>query len=917
MNEFCSVGRAASRTRWIYCLVLLLGLAPGRGGAAGAGTRVLPGHVPAVVANLAAAGRLPATNRLRLSLGVPMPNRSAADDFLGQLYDPAHPQYRHYLTPDEFAARFSPSPADYATVAAFAAAHQLTVVGTHPSRFELEVVGAVADIETAFQVTLSKYHHPTEARDFFAPDREPTVDVRLPLVEVGGLSDFARPQPRLRQLDGGSPVPRAATGSGYQGGFIGNDFRAAYAPNTTLTGAGQIVGLLEFDSYYASDVTAYENAAHIAPVTLQEILLDSGTTTPTTGAKSGDSEVTLDIDMAIAMAPGLSKVVIFNAGPTGSQNHILAAMVTNTAIKQFSCSWGWPGGPSQTTDNYFIQMAMQGQSFFTASGDSDAYSPGSTSANGVDNTSLGGAPASSPYVTSVGGTTLTTSGPGGAWVSETVWNWGLQSAGYAGSGGGISSHYGLPTWQAGLSMTANGGSTAWRNLPDVALTADNVAIYYNGNATPTVLGGTSCAAPLWAGLTALMNQKLVLAGQPSVGFLNPAVYSLGRGAGYAAAFHDITTGNNFNGVSPNLFSAVAGYDLCTGWGTPTGEALIDALTGPPDPLGVSPATGFSATGQVGGPFANTNTTYTLTNGGSGNLPWAVLNPAAWLSAVPAAGVLAPGAVTNVTVQLSAAANLLAPGVYMTNVVFTNANTGAGVFLLFSLQTGQSLVVNGGFETGDFTGWTVVGTANNSATTYNDVVSSSQFATVVHSGTYGAFLGDDIVARFSQTLTTTPGHWYLVSFWLANPQAATTGNPDIFRMYWITNASAPSLIYNRTNGAILAWTQLKYVLAATGNSTTLQFQSQNNTYGFGLDDVSVLPLPSLQFSAVTTSGSSVTLSWNSLAGVGYQVQYSASAAPTAWTALGGKVTASGVVTSVTDNGALAGGAQRFYRLVLGP
>ena len=130
-------------------------------------------------------------------------------------------------------------------------------------------------------------------------------------------------------------------------------------------------------------------------------------------------------------------------------------------------------------------------------------------------------------------------------------------------------------------MSANQGSTTMRNIPDVALTADNVYVRLWQWQHSVTVGGTSCAAPLWAGFTALINQQACGAGQAPVGFLNPALYSIGKGAGYAAAFHDITTGNNFSGSSPTKFAAVAGYDLCTGWGTPNGTNLINALVGPP------------------------------------------------------------------------------------------------------------------------------------------------------------------------------------------------------------------------------------------------------------------------------------------------------------------------------------------------
>jgi hypothetical protein len=135
-------------------------------------------------------------------------------------------------------------------------------------------------------------------------------------------------------------------------------------------------------------------------------------------------------------------------------------------------------------------------------------------------------------------------------------------------------------------MVANHGSATMRNVPDVALTAENIYVVY-GNGSTGSSGGISSAAPLWAGFTALINQQAAATGLPSVGFLNPALYTIGNGVNYNAAFNDITRGDNYWPGSPTNYPAVPGYDLCTGWGTPNGASLINILTvgpvGPPSP----------------------------------------------------------------------------------------------------------------------------------------------------------------------------------------------------------------------------------------------------------------------------------------------------------------------------------------------
>ena len=274
---------------------------------------------------------------------------------------------------------------------------------------------------------------------------------------------------------------------------------------------------------------------------------------------------------------------------------------------------------------------------------------------------------------------MTTSGPGGSWVSEKVWNWG----GGIGSGGGISTQYPIPAWQTNVSMTANQGSTTKRNTPDVALTADNV--YVRADGRDYNVGGTSCAAPLWAGFAALVNQQAAITGEPSVGFVNPAIYAIGAAANYAFVFHDTITGNNTKSSSPAKFYAVSGYDLCTGWGTPAGQALINALANP-EALFIMPPSGFTSAGGSGGPFTITSQTLSLTNAGTNALTWTLANTSSWLTVSPDGGTLTPGGSADmVTVSLNSAASNLVAGIYNATVWFTNLNDSAGQSRQFTLS----------------------------------------------------------------------------------------------------------------------------------------------------------------------------------------------------------------------------------------
>ena len=487
------------------CTLLLSGfalmsgilLSPAVGGAGS--ERLGSSHIPAAVAQLAPAGNLPGAQRLNLAISLPLRNSEELDHFLQQLYDPASPDYRRYLTPEEFTQRFGPTKQDYQALMDFAKSNGLRVTTTHPNRLVLDVEGAVADIQKAFHLTLRVYRHPREAREFYAPDVEPSVDFGIPILRVSGLDNYALAHPNLQLRPVGAPATATPnSGSGPGGTYLGRDFRTAYLPGSLLIGTGQSVGLVEFDGFYANDITNYESQSRLPNVPLTVVPIAGGVGTPGSG---NTVEVSLDIEMVISMAPNVSRIYVYEAPNSGTHwVDLLSRMANDNLSRQLSCSWGG-GSPDPASEQIFKQMGAQGQSFFGASGDSDAFS-GSIPF-----------PTDSPNITQVGGTTLTT-GTRSSYQSEAVWNWGLQPNGsYAGTGGGISTDNALPSYQQGVSMSANKGSTTMRNVPDVAFVADNVYVIYGNGKTETA-GGTSCAAPLWAAFTALINQQAGPPGRP-------------------------------------------------------------------------------------------------------------------------------------------------------------------------------------------------------------------------------------------------------------------------------------------------------------------------------------------------------------------------------------------------------------------
>lgn len=545
-------------TTILYFLALCLFPTP----ATSKSSQTLHHHVRAAVTNGRAprVGTVPRSQRMTLAMILPLRNQTVLNDLLKRLYDPSSPDYHHFLTVSQFSAQFGPTQKDYESVVKFARSKGFTVANTPANRLLVHINGTVAQINKAFHVTMCNYRHPTESRNFYSPDREPSLELSVPVMHIAGLNNFSIPQPKYKRAP--ANFRRNAVGSGPNGAYLGPDMRAAYYGGTALTGSGQSVGLLEFDGYNMSDVTA-SFAGQPNSVPIHNVLIDGATA----GSDGDDAEQVLDIVQAASMAPGLSQIRVYIA-PGNSQIgvgdvDIFNQMATENIAKQLSCSWGWNPDDTAQLDPIFQEFAAQGQTLFVASGDAGAY----TGSNATDSSY----PAEDVNVVSVGGTDLTTNGAGGAWQSETAW---ADS-----SGGPADDGFAIPSWQAGVANSSNQASSTVRNVPDVAMEA-NTDNYACGQGTCSGdYGGTSFAAPRWAGFLALVNQQAVSNGSSTLGFINPTVYSLGKGTNYGTVFHDITSGSNNNGKGQS-YNAVVGYDLVTGWGSPNGQNLINALTAP-------------------------------------------------------------------------------------------------------------------------------------------------------------------------------------------------------------------------------------------------------------------------------------------------------------------------------------------------
>ena len=555
------------RIGWIFCIFLGLILSTSKAHAQDLSTgpvaqALQASHLPAAVVDGRAAPveAVDPQQHLRVSIGLPLRNQATLTQLLQDLYDRNSPSYRKFLSVAEFTERFCATEADYNAVVNWAKERGFTVVSTPRNRRLVGVEGSVDTINRAFNVTMTQYRHPTEARNFYSPDREPTtVGLSVPLLQISGLNNYTLPHPMLQAAKSQvAPTPQAqsSTGSGPSGTYVPQDMRAAYYGNGALTGTGpytwdgQSVALVEYGSYNDSDLQLLYSIAGMSPTVPVNITdLDGGNYSciidPVYNA-CDDVEEVIDIAYVIGMAPGLLQVAVYQGNNDFDIYNQIA--VDNEPI--VSSSWTFDPSSQSIDDSIFQQFAAQGQTFVHASMDNGAYTSSNSDFGDVD-----------VWITEVGGTVLTTTGPLGSWVSETAWG---------GSGGGYLSGTAIPGWQTvgNVINSSNHGSTTLRNSPDLALAAWNFIGVNHGAAWYG--GGTSFAAPIFAGYVALLNQHSQEEGIGRMGWANSLLYAVGTNSGYASGFHDITSGSNG-------FPAVPGYDLVTGWGSPNGPGLLDQL----------------------------------------------------------------------------------------------------------------------------------------------------------------------------------------------------------------------------------------------------------------------------------------------------------------------------------------------------
>ncbi len=738
-------------------------------------------------------GQLPANQNLHFDIVLPVNDRTSLQGFVGDLNDSTSPFYHLFITPQEFTERFGPSQEAWEALVAFAKTNGFQVIGGSRDAMDLRLVGSVANIEKAFHVTMGVYQDPVKNRTFYAIDREPTADLPFQLWHVSGLDNYSKPHPMFvkrsdyAKAHGMNPedvVSHATTGSGPSASFLGSDMRAAYYCDGTcgggaLTGSGQNIGLFEYYGYDIADLNKYySNVGQTRTAAVTGISTD-GTSVSCTSPSCDDTEQTLDMTQALGMAPGITTLYVY-VGSTDTA--IISAMTTTTDAplsSQIGCSWGWTPADPSTLDPYFEKMASQGQNFFAAAGDSSAWSSSNEAW-----------PADDANIVSVGGTDLTTSSAAGPWKSETAW---------ADSGGGISPDgIAIPSWQklSGVINSSNKGSTTLRNGPDVGANA-NFTFYVCADQTTCTAndyGGTSFAAPMWAGYLALANQQAKSNGD-TIGFINPIIYPDALTSSYGTLFHDVTSG------SCGTYSAVTGYDLCTGWGSPNGAGLINTFAGSSSPSFTLSASPNSLTITQGG-----NGTSTITVTPAGGFSGSVTLAASGLpSGVTAAFGTNP--TTSTSVLTLTASSTATTGTVTVTISGTSGSLNASTTIALTVNAAASA----NFTIGASPTSLSVAQGSNGTSTIT-ITSQNSFSSATTLSATG--LPSGVTAAFGTNPVTPPANGSATSvLTLTASSTATTGTATVT----VTGTSG-SLSHSTT-----------IALTVTGSGGGAQTATYNSTY----------------------------------------------------------------------------------------
>ena len=607
----------------------LAAAAPSLAASSGSSSRVAVGNAPALPKGAVSAAAPAASTKLSLDVQLDTGHASELEAYAAAVGNRNSPYYHQYLRPSQVAEYFGASSAEIASVRSALAAEGLTVGQVTSDGMFLPVSATVAQAEKAFSVTIAGYKD--AGRTFYANTAAPTVpgSIAGDITNLVGLDtvSYAVPHYDASQhlekapaatvsakpsytVNSCSQIATAFADSGLSEGdgyYTDDEVSDAYGLSPVLTGgddgSGVTVAVFELENYDPTGVADLDSCyGHSNSVS--EVKVDGGPTAAADQVSGVGIESALDMENIANLAPGAS--IIDYAGPdstVASETDILNVYETifnQDKAQVVSSSWGLCEVLTEQQDSsmlseenaLFEQAAAQGQSVVAASGDdgsTDCYGDGVTADNSVLSVDD---PASQPFVTGVGGTTMS----GTTTFPQAVWNdCFFDDSACGGGGGGVSNYWPLPSYQSqvtGSGYTQNcseHATTGCRQVPDVSALADpNEAYIIEEYASDggdgageyfNTVGGTSGAAPVWAAILALADASSTCQSNGGAGFINPNLYTAGEGSSSASTLTDITSGSN--GVSadsaPYGYAATTGYDLASGWGTPVASGVISTV----------------------------------------------------------------------------------------------------------------------------------------------------------------------------------------------------------------------------------------------------------------------------------------------------------------------------------------------------
>ncbi len=533
-----------------------------------------------------------------VTLGLTLRNEDELNKLIARQSDPASPDYQKYLTVQQFIDQYSPTQDDYDRLVSYLSDKKngagLTVVRTAPNRLIIVVQGTIKQMESAFSVKVNRYRLRGQLGFSNASDPMMPDDLRGLVQSVSGLNSFAKMRNHMQKRSGLFDFPW-----GYSPGQIARAYNYPNANNITAavkhSGKAVTIAIITQGAFDISDVRKFWKSYGISR-TEDPIAIPVGSFDL---PKDVNDETTVDVEWSGAQAPD-AHLLVYETADTDSNTFAIAfneavcgvpvavdSDQSSRGAHIISISWGaceaeMGVAEMQRDDNIFKEACAQGIAVFVASGDNGAYDcyhprppESGTDGNGDSKPKSPAAgqqdkgspqlsidsPASDPFVTAIGGTTLRLNDDGTLRDSRPESAW-------VGTGGGVSMYFKQPDWQNGPGVPQNG----MRNTSDMALAADPLFSGYSYLLKDEwgAVGGTSLGAPNMAAAWALLEET---AGK-RIGGVNPLLYRIGRSAQYANVFHDITTGSNGNGVGTG-YAAGSGWDHPTGWGVPDVTQLIN------------------------------------------------------------------------------------------------------------------------------------------------------------------------------------------------------------------------------------------------------------------------------------------------------------------------------------------------------